>query len=403
MPQVMTMKIAELTSIIKEILEGSFPSVILEGEISNCRPSSTGHLYFTLKDETSSISAVMFKGKSRYLPFTPKDGLLVKASGSISVYEARGSYQIIVDSMDETGSGDILRLLEERKQRLSREGLFNPEKKIPIPFMPESVAVITSPTGAAVKDFLQIITRRNSTIDIRIFPAPVQGTEAARIIVNQIETVNRYNMADVIVLTRGGGSIEDLLPFSDENLVRAVANSKIPVISAIGHEIDWSLCDYAADLRAPTPSAAAELVSPLKQDILNRISDASASLVSGIKEKTARIRLMLNVFTPESLELRFRRIEQPKLLRFDDAKEALLSTINDRVKDIRHRLMIDMQKIEGLSPSAILKRGYSMVRDAETGKIIRSAGETSLGRTLLITPGSGSITARVEETTNEEI
>lgn len=403
MPQVMTMKIAELTSIIKEILEGSFPSVILEGEISNCRPSSTGHLYFTLKDETSSISAVMFKGKSRYLPFTPKDGLLVKASGSISVYEARGSYQIIVDSMDETGSGDILRLLEERKQRLSQEGLFDSEKKIPIPFIPESVAVITSPTGAAVKDFLQIITRRNSSLDICIFPSPVQGTEAARIIITQIETVNKYNMADVIVLTRGGGSIEDLLPFSDENLVRAVANSKIPVISAIGHEIDWSLCDYAADLRAPTPSAAAELVSPLKQDILNRISDASASLVSGIKEKTARIRLMLNVFTPESLELRFRRIEQPKLLRFDDVKEALLSTINDRVKDIRHRLMIDMQKIEGLSPSAILKRGYSMVRDAETGKIIRSAGETSLGRTLLITPGSGSITARVEETTNEEI
>lgn len=397
------MKIAEITSIIKEILEGSFPSIILEGEISNCRPSSTGHLYFTLKDETSSISAVMFKGKARYLPFTPKDGILVKASGSISVYEARGTYQIIVSSMDESGSGDILRILEQRKQRLASEGLFDSDKKRTIPLMPESVAVITSPTGAAIKDFLQIIRRRNSAINITILPAPVQGTEAAKIIEAQIETANRFNMADVIVITRGGGSIEDLLPFSDEDLVRAVSNSTIPVISAIGHEIDWSLCDYAADLRVPTPSAAAEFVSPLKTDIINRISDLATDLISEINDKVSRIRLILNAFTSESLELRFRRIEQPKLLRFDDAKEALLSTINDRIQTIRHRLLIDIQKLEGVSPSAILKRGYSVVCDAETGKILRSAEDTCLGRTLLIRPGTGSIKARVEETIDEKI
>lgn len=396
-------KIAEITSLIKEILEGSFPAVTLEGELSNVRPSSTGHLYFTLKDETSAISAVMFKGKSRYLSFTPKDGILVHASGSISVYEARGTYQIIVDTMSMAGSGDILRMLEERKRRLADEGLFDRERKRPLPACPSRVAVITSPTGAAVRDILQIIRRRNRSVDVTILPAPVQGAEAAPALVRQIETANRYGMADVIIIGRGGGSLEDLLPFSDEELVRAVAASKIPVVSAVGHEIDWSLCDFAADLRAPTPSAAAELVVPESGDLASRIGTAKESLTETIEAKIDRIRLMMASFSAESLEMRFRRIEQPILLRFDDAKEALLSALSDRVLDTRHRISLMTEQLEGANPRAILKRGYAMVRERETGKIIRSGHDTENGKTLEILPEHGRIVVRVEEINNEEI
>ena len=206
-------------------------------------------------------------------------------------------------------------------------------------------------------------------------------------------------MADVIIIGRGGGSLEDLLPFSDEALVRAVAASKIPVVSAVGHEIDWSLCDYAADLRAPTPSAAAELVTPEASDIESRIDAARDNLVSSMQDRTERIRLMMASFTAESLELRFRRIEQPILLRFDDAKEALIDALSDRVRDAKHRIAILSEKIEGANPKNILKRGYAMVRDRDTGKIIRSSADAKPGSIIEIIPERGSIAARVEETT----
>ena len=391
------MHIAEITSLIKEILEGSFPEITLEGEISNCRPSSTGHLYFPLKDETSAISAVMFKGKSRYLGFIPKDGLLVHATGNISVYEARGTYQIIVNVMEPAGSGDILQLLEERKKRLAAEGLFDSARKRPLPVFPERIAVITSPTGAAIRDILQIIGRRNPSIDVTILPAPVQGTEAAPALLRQIETANRYSLGEVVIIGRGGGSLEDLLPFSDEALVRAIAASRIPVVSAVGHEIDWALSDFAADVRAPTPSAAAELVCPLRADILSDIEDAAAALQDSMTGRVERIRLMMNQFTPESLEMLFRRIEQPVLLRFDDAKEALITAMSERVRDIRQRLAVLSEKMEGANPAAILKRGYAMVRDEETGKIIRADTDTEAGQRLIIIPEKGRILARVEK------
>lgn len=390
------LKIAEITSLIKEILEGAFPSVVLEGEISNFRPSSAGHLYFTLKDATSAISAVMFRGKSRFLSFTPKDGLLVRATGSISVYEARGAYQIIIESMEESGSGDILRLLEERKRRLAAEGLFDEARKRPIPSYPERVAVVTSPTGAAIRDILQIIRRRNPGISVTVLPSPVQGTEAPPAIVRQIETANRYRMSDVIIVGRGGGSLEDLLPFSDEAVVRAIAGSSIPVISAVGHEIDWSLADFAADLRAPTPSAAAELVSPLREDLLARLEYAADGIRSGIESRVERIRLMMHAFAPDSLELRFRRVEQPLLLRFDDAKEALIAGLRDRAVDARRRVAVLAEKLRGADPRAILERGFSIVRNADTGAIVRSARDVVPGGRLHIQPAGGGYYARAE-------
>ncbi len=393
------LRIAEITSRVKELLESAFPALTVEGEISNCRPSSTGHLYFTLKDETSAISAVMFKGKSRSLGFVPRDGMLVHATGSLSVYEARGTYQIIVESMQLAGAGDILRILEERKRRLAAEGLFDSGRKRPLPPMPSRVAVVTSPTGAAVRDIVQIIRRRNPGMDVTVLPAAVQGAGAAESIARQIEIANAHRLGDVIIVGRGGGSLEDLLPFSEEAVVRAVAASDIPVVSAVGHEIDWSLCDFAADLRAPTPSAAAELVCPLLSDVSAGISASVSVLATSMAARVERVRLALSQFAPESLELRFRRIEQPLLLRFDDAKEALLDALSGRVRDIRHRVEVLAEKLEGSNPTAILGRGYSVIRDGDTRSIITSAGQTRPGRPIEILLAKGRLSARVEEAT----
>ncbi len=393
------LRIAEITSRVKELLETAFPALTVEGEISNCRPSSTGHLYFTLKDETSAISAVMFKGKSRSLGFAPRDGMLVHATGSLSVYEARGTYQIIVDGMQLAGTGDILRIIEERKRRLAAEGLFDAERKRQLPAIPSRVAVVTSPTGAAVRDIVQIIRRRNPGLDVTVLPAAVQGAGAAESIARQIEIANLHRLGDVLIVGRGGGSLEDLLPFSEEIVVRAVVASEIPVVSAVGHEIDWSLCDFAADLRAPTPSAAAELVCPRSADLSSRITSSVNSLVSSVSSRVERVRLALSQFAPESLELRFRRIEQPLLLRFDDAKEALLESLSGRVREFRHRVEVLTEKLEGSNPTAILGRGYSVVRDGETRAIIASAGQTGPGRAIEILLAKGRISARVEEAT----
>ena len=397
------LKISEITTLIKDLLEQAFGQVTLEGEISNFRPSGAGHCYFTLKDESSAISAVMFRGRARSLSFEPQDGQLVHATGSLSVYAARGTYQIIVESMEPAGSGDILRLLEERKNRLAAEGLFDESRKRPLPAFPSRIAVITSPTGAAVRDILQVLRRRNPLIGIVVLPAPVQGAEAPPVLVRQLETANRHNLADIIIIGRGGGSLEDLLPFSDEAVVRAVAASAIPVISAVGHETDWSLCDFAADVRAPTPSAAAELASPLRDEWVYRITSARDTLEEAVSSRLGTIRLMLSRFDRDSLELRMRRIEQPLLLRLDDAKEALLAHMRDRTRELRHHIALATEQIRGANPSEILKRGYSVVRDAETGAVVRNATDTMPGRRLVIQPETGTISARVEECINEEI
>ena len=397
MAEARALSVSEITSLVKEILEGSFPTVIVEGEISNARPSSAGHVYFTLKDESSAISAVMFKGKARALGFIPKDGMLVRVSGSVSVYEARGTYQIIVDRMELSGTGDILRLLEERKRRLAAEGLFDEARKRRIPEIPERVAVITSPTGAAIRDVLTVLRRRNKGIDVIVLPSPVQGEGAGETLAKQIEAANRFSLGDVIILCRGGGSLEDLLPFSDEILVRAVAASSIPVISAVGHEVDWSLSDYAADVRAPTPSAAAELVSPLKEDLASRVEAAFTQITEAVASRVERLRLTVARFSVESLEMRFRRIEQPLLMRLDDAKEALLANMYERIRDARSSLRERKAILDGANPASILSRGYSVVRDAQTGTVIRSASDTAPGRLIHVIPAAGLVSARVEE------
>ena len=390
--------VTSLTALIRELLESTFPQITLEGEISNYRPNSSGHLYFTLKDEGAQISAVMFRGRAASLSFMPKDGMKVRCKGSISLYAPRGNYQIIITSMEIAGEGNILQILEERKRRLAQEGLFDQSKKRRLPLFPHTVGIVTSPTGAALRDILQITRRRNKAVSVVILPALVQGEGAAETIARQIQTANAFGMCDVLIVGRGGGSLEDLLPFSEECVVRAVANSAIPVVSAVGHEIDWALSDYAADVRAPTPSAAAELVIPILTDIQQDLAACKNELYTTIESRVEKLRLMIKSFDPYHMEVRFRTIEQPLLSRFDNAKVALLENMQRKTADTRTHLQQCVQILESASPKTILARGYSMVRDKYSGVIIRNAATVQAGDTLEIIPAAGSITAVVSST-----
>lgn len=386
--------VSELNGIIKEILEG-FPVITLEGEISNYRPNSSGHLYFNLKDNSSIISAVMFRGAAYSLSFAPKDGMKVQVTGKLSVYGPQGKYQIIISKMSIAGEGDILRMIEERKRKLAAEGLFDQTKKKKLPAFPKTIGIVTSPTGAALRDILQITKRRNKCISVNIFPALVQGTDAAATIAQQIKTANTFNLCDVLIVGRGGGSLEDLLPFSEECVVRAIAESHIPVVSAVGHEIDWALSDYAADLRAPTPSAAAEIVVPQLSEIKTILLQYSNELYENSMNRVEKIKLMIKSFKPENLEMQFRSIEQPLLQRFDNAKEGLFQNIIQKLRDTRQYIENCETVLENASPQTIFNRGYSMVRNKNSGEIVRSTENIQEGTELEIVPACGKITATV--------
>ena len=394
LPQDIVFSVSQITDLIKEILETSFRTITIEGEISNWRPSAAGHIYFTLKDNAAQIKAVIFRGAAMKLNFRPKDGDKVRCTGSLSVYAPQGNYQIIVNTMEIAGAGNILQMLEERKRKLAAEGLFDDSRKKPLPVMPKTIGVVTSPTGAAIRDILNVTKRRNPGMNIIVLPAIVQGEGAAQTICKMIEIANFYELCDLLIVGRGGGSLEDLLPFSEESVVRAVASSKIPTISAVGHEIDWAICDYAADRRAPTPSAAAEMAVPLLADIQQNLAAYKDNFYNIIKQRTEKTRLMVRAFNPESLEVRFRNIQQPLLNRFAAAREALPQNLQDKIRDLRVRLAQNKTILENASPQTIFDRGYSMVTD-EDGKIVRDAAALKAGDKLLITPARGKITADV--------
>ena len=396
-PKDTTFSVSELTAYIKASIEACFPLVIIEGEISNFKPSSSGHYYFTLKDEGASIAAVLFKGKARYLDFIPKDGMTVRVKGSVTVYAQRGSYQIVVDTMEQAGTGDILKAIEELRRKLAAEGLFDQAKKRPLPKFPKTIGVVTSPNGAALQDILNITQRRNNSISIVILPCTVQGSDAPKTIIRQIEAANKFDIADVLIVGRGGGSLEDLLPFSDEGVVRAVAASRIPVVSAVGHEVDTSLSDYAADLRAPTPSAAAELVTPLKEDVYAFLQDSTAEMYEIMMNKIARGRLLLQSFSLEAMELHLRKMLSPLVQRFDDARDTLCGEMKTRIAEAQNRLVLAEHKLESANPQKILDRGFAIVRDKKSGKIIRNAEEVSANTVLAIRLAKGTIQAIASE------
>lgn len=397
LPEKQIFSVSQITQLISEVLQATFRTITIEGEISNWRPSSAGHVYFTLKDQTSQISAVIFKGNTYHLNFSPKDGDKVRCTGSLSVYAPRGSYQIIVTKMEQAGAGNILQMLEERKKKLASLGLFDEAKKKPLPEYPETIGVVTSPTGAAIKDILNVRNERNKNINIIVLPAIVQGDGADKTIVKMIQIANFYKLCDVLIVGRGGGSLEDLLPFSEESVVQAVYDSEIPVISAVGHEIDWALCDYAADRRAATPTQAAQFAIPELNELKRNIAQLKHDSYITITQKVENTRLLIKSFNPQSMEIRFRNIQQPLLNRFEQAKDGLLNNLKEKIKDLRQEIKNNVTVLENASPQTILNRGYSMVT-TEDGTVIRDSASLKENDRIIIKPSKGQIKAIVKNT-----
>lgn len=387
--------VSQLTGLIKTMLEGSFSNVVLKGEISNFKPSASGHLYFSLKDSNAQISAVMFRGSASYLNFKPKDGTFVLVKGKISVYEPRGNYQLIISSMIEAGVGNIMEMIEMRKRKLAAEGLFDSDKKKPLPFFPKTIGVVTSSNGAALRDIINIRNRRNPKVNIIVLPSLVQGDTAASSIEYMIKVANKYEICDALIIGRGGGSLEDLLPFSEENVVRAIAESRIPTVTAVGHEIDWALCDFASDKRAPTPSAAAEILIPELNVIQGNIEYFKDELLNGINAKINSTRLLLKTFDTENMRTRLQNIEQRLSERFDRAFESLEQSMKKIIEEKRHKVALCRQTIENCSPQTVFDRGYSMVCDKD-GNVIRSADQVKSGDFIKIRPSAGEFEAAVK-------
>lgn len=390
--------VTELTREIKTLLEESFPSVTVLGEISNFRAHSSGHFYFTLKDAGAQIGAVMFRGANRSLKFRPENGLEVILRGRISVYEPRGNYQIIAESMEPKGLGALQLAFEQLRKKLEAEGLFAEARKRPLPFLPETVGIVTSPTGAAIRDLIHVLRRRYPRLNILLSPAQVQGEEAAPGIVKAIERQNQWGEADLLIVGRGGGSLEDLWAFNTEAVARAIAASQIPILSAVGHETDFTIADYAADLRAPTPSAAAELAVPVWSDLEATLRDRRVALA----------RRMRGVLESKRQELRYFRshLKDPKrrlqetAQRLDEALTALQDGMGRILEERRSRLTLLSEKLHALSPLSILSRGYSIVRKMagpnRPGPVVKDAKAVRPGDALEIRLHRGEIRAWVK-------
>jgi exodeoxyribonuclease VII large subunit len=389
--------VQEITSLIKATLEDGFPRVTIQGEISNFRPSGAGHWYFSLKDMEAVISVVLFRSRAEGVRFTPADGMLVKATGAVSVYAKRGNYQLICDTLAKAGEGDILLMLEELKRRLAAEGLFDLERKKELPLFPSRIAVVTSPTGAAVRDILRILRRRNAGIDVVILPTLVQGEGAAERIAHAIEVANRYALGEVIIVGRGGGSLEDLLPFSSEIVVRAIAASRIPVISAVGHETDVTLSDLAADVRAPTPSAAAEVVAASRAELLSRVRGLQTAMEGTVRQRLERIRLLLGQFAPERLMRSVQIFLQPMSQRVDDARDELIQSCRALLRGMTHRVELAARELGSYSPLAVLERGYAVVTHERSGRVLLSPDGVQAGDAVSVRLARGGMRATVEE------
>lgn len=349
-----------LNKYIKDIVaeDEYLKSVYVKGEISNFKHHYTGHMYFTLKDENSLIKCIMFKSSTATLNFVPKDGMKVLILGNVSVFERDGVYQIYVKAMKEDGVGDLYKEYEELKNKLEKEGYFDNVHKKKIPFMPKTIGVLTSQTGSVIKDIINVSTRRNPNVHIRLFPIPVQGKKAELEIADAIKIMNDKKLADVLILARGGGSIEDLWPFNEEITARAIYNSKIPIISAIGHETDFTIADFVADLRAPTPSAAAELAVPDIEEINAKIETYKNRYKNALKKKIEYMKLRYEkcmsskVFTDPTSKIKELYIQ------LDNQIKELENIIINKIKDLKTNTIKVVSKLDTLSPLKTLTRGY---------------------------------------------
>lgn len=383
--------VTELTAQIRRVLEPAFLQVWVQGEISNYRPASSGHAYFSLKDQGSSIGAAIFGWGSRKRSFELKDGLQVLCRGKISVYPLRGTYQIAVDHVEPLGAGALQVAFEQLKQKLQAEGLFDSRRKRPLPLFPKRIAVVTSPTGAAIQDMLNILGRRAPHVRVTVIPALVQGDAAAAQVQRGLELANRHSLGEIVVLARGGGSVEDLWSFNDEGLARAIVASRLPVISAVGHEIDFTISDFVADLRAPTPSAAAEIVSGHWVESYARIREAKQRLVAAIRRDLSQRRTLLSHVAARLVSPRDRLREQ--IQRCDELflrLERALRVTFERRKAVLERLAAGL---DALSPLRVLERGYSILRDTTADRaVVRSVHQIRKGQELLVTLHDGEKT-----------
>ncbi len=433
--------VTELSGEIKNLLEKKYPDVWVTGEVSNFRGAASGHLYFTLKDANAQLRAVCFRNQARYLKFKPQDGIAVIARGHLSVYEARGEYQLYVEYLEPAGLGALQLAFEQLKQKLAAEGLFDLARKRPLPLLPRTIGVITSPTGAVIRDILRILNRRFPNMNVLLYPVKVQGEGAAQEIVEGLNYFSRHAASDVVIVARGGGSLEDLWAFNEEVVARAIAASKIPVISAVGHETDFTIADFVADLRAPTPSAAAELVAHRKEDFVTELRNRARRLTEFLRLKLSESRRRLtelrmhHVFQTlrSRVTERAQRVDEGVVLlersmrvRLHAARQAWLAASSGVVRyDFRRllglkraaldermgkfdaefrRVLVErrnrLAQVEAVlkerSPLTILQRGYSITRDA-AGKIVRDAEQVAVGNDLSIRLARGELGATVRD------
>ena len=364
--------VCEISGIIKEMLEGVLANVRIEGEISNLKTAASGHIYFDLKDEEALISAVLFRGNARGIKLKEGDKVCVK--GDISCYIKAGRYQIIVRSVEVKTIGDLYARFEALKAKLAEEGLFDAKNKLPLPKFPSVIGVVTSPTGAAIRDILSVLSRRARHIQVILAPSLVQGDGAKENIVQALKDLNKINpKPDVILLGRGGGSIEDLWCFNEEEVVRAVVKSKIPVISCVGHEVDYTLTDFAASLRAPTPSAAAELVVQNAQDMLKHLDNLKRLLTVSLDAKYTNLQTRLQAVIKNKVFKEPESIFLPKEQEIDDLSEKLFANFTNLINKKEHNLELLKNALFTLSPQGVLKRGYAIVRRVSDGQIVKKS------------------------------
>ena len=397
MEQKKIFSVSEVNRYVKMLFDSDelLASISIRGEITNFKAHYTGHYYFTLKDEASTIKCVMFKGYAQFVKFKPADGMKVVINGQVSAFERDGVYQIYCKSMSPEGLGDLYLAYEQLKEKLSKEGLFDVTKKKEIPFLPKRVGVITSRTGAVIRDIINVSTRRYPNVNILIYPAAVQGVNVASTVIEGLKTFNELNNVDVIIIARGGGSFEDLFGFNDENLARQIYASNIPVVSAVGHETDFTICDFVSDLRAPTPSAAAELVYPEYSEIVNRISKDKNRTIIAIKNYIERKRQYVERLKAAKLEkVPLDKINKYRLT-IDNLMTKSESTLRYKVEKYKTRCIKSITKIDTLSTLKTITRGYSVTEDID-GKIVRKVSDVKPNEEIKITVTDGKISAIVK-------
>ena len=390
------LKVSELNGYIKNIIDGDemLANVYIKGEISNFKRHYSGHLYFTLKDETSLIKCVMFKSYTNYLNFEPKDGMSVVILGSVSVFERDGVYQVYAKGMEPEGVGALYKAYEKLKAKLSEEGLFDEAHKKPIPILPRAIGVVTSKTGAVIRDIINVTTRRLPNVNIILYPAAVQGEGAAQTIVNGIKYFNKAKNVDTIIIGRGGGSLEDLWPFNEEITARAIYESEIPIISAVGHETDFTIADFVADLRAPTPSAAGELAVPDVLEVRWKLENINKRLANSLRKKVENMRIKYdNLKNSRALKNPYDALRQ-KMIVCDNLYKNIENNFSLKVKDRHIKLVGLIGRLENLSPLKTMLRGYSIVENLD-GKVIKSVNDLNKDDEVSIRLNDGKRKAKI--------